>query len=127
MPRTTDQAAPEEKENEMGKKMSTTLENRTPHGISVHLNGEVRDVAAAGTPPRVAMEKEKVGEVNGIPVLRSTPGEVTNEPEPVHGTVYIVSRLVAAALPERDDLVFPDGLVRDSTGKVIGCDSFGRV
>lgn len=40
-------------------------------------------------------------------------------PEPRAGTVFITSRVVAEHFPERADLVWPDGLVRDERGEVV--------
>lgn len=37
---------------------------------------------------------------------------------------YIVSRMVANALPNRKDLLVPNELVRDDQGNIIGCRSF---
>lgn len=42
-------------------------------------------------------------------------------------TLLIVSRLVAEACPERDDLVVPDDTVRDDAGRIIGCRALARV
>lgn len=47
-------------------------------------------------------------------------------PPRLEGTLYIVSRLVADVLRERDDFVFPYDLVRDEKGIVIGCTSLAR-
>ena len=41
-------------------------------------------------------------------------------PDPVPGTVHIVARVVAAQAPERDDLVWPDDLIRGDRGRVVG-------
>lgn len=38
---------------------------------------------------------------------------------------YIVSQLVKNALPHRRDLIVPAEVVRDDTGNIIGCRSFG--
>lgn len=46
-------------------------------------------------------------------------------PDPVPGTVHIVARVVAAQAPERDDLVWPDDLIRDDQGRVVGCRALG--
>jgi len=39
---------------------------------------------------------------------------------------YIVSQLVKSALPDRDDLLVPAEVVRDETGRIVGCRSLGR-
>ncbi len=41
-------------------------------------------------------------------------------PCPSPGVGYIVSRMVAQAYPERTDLYWPDGLLRDEDGQVVG-------
>ena len=46
-------------------------------------------------------------------------------PDPVPGTVHIVARVVAAQAPERDDLVWPDDLIRAGQGRVVGCRALG--
>ena len=48
-------------------------------------------------------------------------GEVTGLPPEEEGVVLVVSGLVRAALPEREDLASPGGLVRDEKGRVVGC------
>lgn len=39
-------------------------------------------------------------------------------------TIYIVSRIVKQSVPERDDVVVPDDLIRDDDGNIIGCGRF---
>jgi len=56
-----------------------------------------------------------------IPVVRTVPGDVEGLPDPIPGTVFLVSRIVKAAVPDRMDCMVPDDLVRDSEGRVIGC------
>lgn len=46
-------------------------------------------------------------------------------PGKVSGTAYLVSRVLAAAVP-RDDLYFPLDEVRDATGRIIGCRALGQ-
>ncbi len=55
-----------------------------------------------------------------LPVTLMRYGQVTGLPDPQPGTVYVVSQLVVNALPERVDLAFPAGLVRDDEGTIIG-------
>jgi hypothetical protein len=52
---------------------------------------------------------------------------VRDLPSPKKGTLYLVSKMVAEALPERDDLLIISGLVRGEGGKIIGCRSLTRV
>jgi|GEM_PF-4422208 len=44
---------------------------------------------------------------------------VENHPDPEAGSPLIVSRVLAEALPERGDLVFAEGFVRDEQGRII--------
>ena len=46
-------------------------------------------------------------------------------PEPEPGTLYITSRAVAEHFPDRTDLVWPDGLVRDAEGAVVAARRLG--
>jgi len=45
-------------------------------------------------------------------------------PEPVEGTIFIVSALVANAFPDRRDFVMVAKTVRDENGRIIGCTGF---
>lgn len=62
-----------------------------------------------------------------IPVRQTSTGAITGLPDPEPGVLYIVSRMVAEAAPEREDLVFPDELLRDGEGRVVACTSLGRI
>lgn len=68
-------------------------------------------------------------EFNGIkiPVTQNYQGKVFFVPEPKPNTIYLVSKPVAMALPERDDLYVVNGLVRDRDGKVLGSRSIARI
>lgn len=63
----------------------------------------------------------------GVPVHVVTYGEITGLPEPREGVFLVVSMLIAQLRPDRDDLGFPDDLVRDAEGSIIGFRSLGRV
>ncbi len=98
------------------------LVNLTPHTINIVTPAGVIDIAASGVVARCAQRQEVIGEINGIAVTRQTFGEVVDLPEREEGVVLIVSRLIAAACPDRSDLVIPGPLLRDNEGRVIGCD-----
>ena len=104
----------------------TTLINLTPHSINLMDgdNNPVQTIESSGV-ARCATNKKTVSHINGIPVNSTTFGQVENLPAPADDTVYIVSRLVLSACPDRQDLVVPDDLVRDSQGRIIGCRAFG--
>jgi len=107
--------------------METRVVNLTPHTINVVCGVEVA-IPASGTVARCREISTPVGEVNGIPIVTKTFGEVVDLPEPQEDTIYIVSALVAAAAVKagRLDVVSPGDLVRDAEGKIIGCASFCR-
>jgi len=108
------------------------LVNLTPHEIKiVGEDGKTRLVIPpSGSVARVKAEQTIVGFVNGIPVVRTTFGDVEGLPEPQPNTLYIVSSLVAQACSSRDDVVAPDtspqGVVRDEKGQIIGVRRFQR-
>ena len=53
--------------------------------------------------------------------------DVEGLPSPEPGTLLLVARVVAEALPQRHDLFFPVDLLRNDHGGVIGCQALGRV
>lgn len=57
---------------------------------------------------------------NGLPLTWLRYGKPAGLPEPRNGLVYVVSQLVVNACPDRDDLVFPAGLVRNDAGDIVG-------
>jgi len=89
----------------------------------------------SGTVARCNVDREKkdkiIDEIDGweitIPVTKTRFGEVEGLPEPQEGTIYIVSNLVAQAVPDREDVFFPDDIVRDSQGNIIGCRALGKI
>ena len=102
--------------------------NLTPHTINVYdeNHNHVIDIQASGTVARVDAIKKVVGNVNNIPLFETAYGEIVNLPEPSSNTMYIVSGLVKASCPERDDLLQPGELLRDDEGRPIGCVGFTR-
>jgi len=62
-----------------------------------------------------------------VPIAKTRFGEVECLPEPQDGIIYIVSNLVAQAVPHREDVFFPDDLVRDAHGNIIGCRALGKI
>jgi hypothetical protein len=96
--------------------------NLTPHAINViTTDGETSSIPPSGKIARVATETEPAGLIDGLPVVRTKFGQVTDLPPAEAGIWYIVSGIVRAALPARGDLLTPSGLVRDDEGRVIGC------
>jgi hypothetical protein len=92
--------------------------NLTPHpinlpSITIHSTGLAR----------VSVTLSEAGAADGIPLVCGSYGAVTGLPEPVEGTVYIVSAMVRLALPYRKDLGSPAKLVRDAQGNIVGCEA----
>ena len=99
------------------------LVNLTPHTITIFTDECGHDIPSEGV-ARVKTESRVVGDINGIPVVETTYGEIEGLPEPKDGTIYIVSGLVRAALNgTRDDVVSPDTgptAVRNDKGQIVG-------
>jgi hypothetical protein len=115
----------------------TNLVNLTPHSVTLVGDGGTVVIQPTGAPARVTLSSDQpdltvrvcIGEDYriGVPVVvTATTGEVTGLPPAAAGTLYIVSRPVAAARPERDDLVVPHDTVRDDCGVVIGCRALAK-
>ena len=95
--------------------------NLTPHAITDAVTGTT--FPPSGEVARVSSTSVPVGTIMGIPVVRTTFGEVTGLPASVPGTVYLVSGMVLEAAP-RWDLIAPGELVRDGAGNPKGCKGF---
>ena len=133
---------------------SFRLVNLTPHAINFILPYHIEvgqdemgnphyvakertySLAPSGTVARCKVERKEVDsifatDIDGwditIPITSAKFGEVEGLPEPEDGTVYIVSNLVAQAVPHRDDVFFPDDVVRDENGNIIGCRALGKI
>jgi hypothetical protein len=53
--------------------------------------------------------------------------KLVNLPDPEPSRLIIVERMVAEAASHRNDLVFPDDLVRDENGVVESCRRLSRI
>lgn len=120
---------------EIRKAMSTamvidgvTLLNATPHALNiVQSDGSTLTLKASGICPRCASSEIVERAIGLIEVTRQTLGHVEGLPDPVPGLYFIVSRLVASAADNRDDLLVPGSLIRDDQGKVVGCKGLSRI
>lgn len=106
--------------------------NCTPHDLNiVRKNGTILTVKPSGIVPRCASTEEQVGIIGdsntGIEITQQQLGEVTDLPDPEPGTRYIVSRMVANAATNRDDLLVPGSLIRNDQGQVVGCKGLTKV
>lgn len=105
-----------------------TIINCTPHALTfVNTVGEViRSIAPSGILPRVSSAVTVVGDIDGIPDEVTSYGEVVDLPEKRDDTILVVSAMVAARLPDRDDIRIPGRQVRDAQGRIIGCQSLSN-
>lgn len=102
-----------------------TIKNMTPHDIVVlNANDEVTNIFKSEGVVRVKTQREAFGEVNGVPISKTTLGELDFVPEKVHGTCYIVSSFVKTMFPERKDFLVVGDTKRNEEGQVVGCYGF---
>ncbi len=105
--------------------------NLTPHEINLLTpEGELK-IPPSGVTARVSVERKKIGDVfidgKFIPVYKNKFGLVENLPDPEPYTLYIVSAIVAQAVPNRFDVVVPDDFVRDEQGRIIGARALAKI
>ena len=100
------------------------LINLTPHPINlpagtIQPSGQVARVSVSHGFSR-HVDAEGLGSVKlDLP----TYGDVENLPGPKSETMFIVSGMVQAACPDRDDLLVPAELVRDDQGRIVGANA----
>lgn len=106
-----------------------TIINLTPHAITFldGNNSVLATIEPSGTIARASQTRDRVSEVNGIPVNQCSYGAVTGLPVPQDGTIYLVSALTAQACPERSDVYIVDDAVRDENGRIIGCRAIAHI
>lgn len=105
------------------------LVNLTPHPIDIVPFASRITVPASGIVARVREVSEATGwfkvgdDLVDIPTITRIYGDVDGLPPPEEGVVYIASSIVAMRAWERgrNDVVSPGDPVRDSNGRVIGC------
>lgn len=104
------------------------LINLTPHDINIVAEGTsiiLETIPVSGVVARVSMDEEDLGVKGNIRFVRVRPGRPVNVPEPRPGTLFIVSRAVQEALPERHDLIVPTRMVRSADRRtILGCAAF---
>jgi hypothetical protein len=118
--------------------MSYALANYTPHPIHLHTahgSMTLESLGEARAAEITTIETETIkwdpfadgGMVDVLPLATKRYGDVTGLPAPRMQVLYIVSTLVQQACPERTDLVSPDQVIRDESGRVIGCKGLYRL
>ena len=109
--------------------MKELLVNLTPHDVTIlnDKNEPITTFKSQGV-VRLKTTSRQVAtiEIEGyqVPVNQTVFGDVQGLPQETKGFKYIVSQLVKSALPDRNDLLVPDGIIRDDKGVIIGCKSF---
>ena len=78
--------------------------NLTPHAIVLDNGVSSLTVQPSGTIARVSVDVEETA-VSGL--YSQQFGDVAGLPEPVEGTLYIVSAMVLSAVPHRADVYAP--------------------
>jgi len=103
-----------------------TIFNCTPHEVKI-VNPETKEVfkvySKGDVIPRISQKVKKFGKIGNIPITANEFGDTRDLPKQQKDTFYIVSRMVKSANPYRDDLLVPNGIVRDEVGVIIGCTS----
>ena len=109
------------------------LVNLTPHDITVVMadTDETFTISPSGVIARCQTEYTTVAQVvaggDTFNIRERYFNDPQDLPDPVEGTLYIVSRIVAEACADsRDDLLMVDGTIRDALGRIVGCEAFAR-
>jgi hypothetical protein len=109
--------------------------NLTPHEVVIYSpDGKniIFQIPPSGKVARVSVKAELVGYVNGVPIRKTTYGDIEGLPDQQPNTIYITSTIVLLALQakgiRRSDVLSPDtnpdSVVRDASGKIIGVKYF---
>lgn len=114
--------------------MRKAIVNLTPHTINLMPagpTGPVVTIPPSGQVARCTVDRVQVGTVTvdgiSIPINQTRFGQVEYLPEPQPDTIYIVSALVAQAVPDRSDVFVVDDAVRDEQGRIIGARALAHV
>jgi hypothetical protein len=111
------------------------LLNLTSHNVRIHAaSGETIDINPSGHMVRVAEQKREVAAISvcgeSIPIRECVLGDVSGLPPYRKDVLCIVSRLVAEAVPDRGDLVYPDQALKergpDGSTVYTGCRALAR-
>lgn len=100
------------------------LINLTPHEINLYresVDEMIQKIPPSGQIARVGVTRELVGYTGeGIPLYKTAMGEIENLPPRKRGFTFVVSAMVAM-VAKRKDVVSPGDLLRDESGKPVGC------
>lgn len=123
-----EQPEAERQATRMGRGGAMAIVNLTPHALLLRKeDGSVLEVPPSGTVARRREERRVVGQVEGLSVHETVYGPVEGLPEKQDGVIYIVSALLAAGAPQRDDVFAPGPALRDEQGRVTGAVGLSRI
>lgn len=110
------------------KNLNAQIINLTPHLINIYRDGEIiLTIPSSGTARAMEGKDKEVCSINGIPVIKKTYSEPENLPEFHENVFYVVSALTAQSAKDcgraTEDLLLTGNLVRDESGRVIGCEA----
>lgn len=99
------------------------LVNLTPHTMNLYNADKelIVSIPPESVAARCSVTRDKLGEVDGVPVYVTRYGDVTGLPDGNGKDTYIVSLLVSQAVPGRLDVLSPGELLRNEQGQPIGC------
>ena len=108
--------------------------NLTPHDLNLMPkgpDGPVVTIPRSGIVARCTVDRVQVNDITvdgiSVPVNQTRFGEVFDLPDPQPDTIFVVSALVAQAVPERQDVFIVDDAVRDDQGRIIGARALAHV
>ncbi len=108
--------------------------NLTPHALNLMPEGPTGPtvtIPPSGQVARCAVNRVQVDTVTvdgiTVPVNQTRFGEVSDLPDPRPNTIYVVSALVAQAVPNRPDVFMVDDAIRDDQGRIIGAKALAHV
>ena len=108
--------------------------NLTPHPLNLMPegpDGPTVTIPPSGQVARCATSRVQVDTVTvdgiTVPVNQTQFGSVSDLPDPQPDTIFVVSALVAQAVPERQDVFITDDAVRDDQGRIIGARALAHI
>jgi len=106
--------------------------NLTSHEINI-LDEDNNEVLSIKPSDNLARVKKRIEEVETIfynnkkiKVNKNTYDKIEDLPNPIENAAFIVSKRVSNEKPERDDLYFPEEIVYNEDGSVMGCRKLGQ-
>lgn len=103
----------------------TKIINLTPHDINIQ---GLEPISSSGK-ARCKEKNEVIGKVGEIDIIKKEFGEVEGLP-PIEdiNVIYIVSLPIAQAVKGiREDCYIPGEIIRDNSGKIVGCKNLAKV